>query len=84
MNLQGLFIVNYDQFILKYFKCYKCILLIFFYEGISILNAPLYIEDEYIEKKILMFAEVSKCNFNEVIETISRVDKAFINTECIV
>jgi len=44
------------------------------------LNAPLYIEDKLIDKKISMFDGISNSNFNEVNEIISRVGCTLKNT----
>ncbi|VVC42039.1 HAUS augmin-like complex subunit 6, N-terminal [Cinara cedri] len=43
-------------------------------KGISVLSSPLFVDNEYIEKKISMYESISKSNFNEVNETISRID----------
>lgn len=43
------------------------------------LNAPLYVKDEYFDKKISMFASISKSNFSKVNEITSRVDSALCN-----
>ncbi|CAI6361446.1 unnamed protein product [Macrosiphum euphorbiae] len=61
------FIFFMYQFCL-YIKCCE-----FKKKGIVFLNAPLYIEDKFIEKKISMFNAISNSNFNEVNEIISRV-----------
>jgi len=50
------------------------------YLGIVFLNAPLYIEDKLIDKKISMFNGISNSNFNEVNEIISRVGCILKNT----
>lgn len=47
--------------------------------GIDILNSPLYVEDEYIDKKIAMFNTKSESNFNEINEIVSRIDYNFEN-----
>lgn len=44
------------------------------------LNAPLYVKDEYFYKKIAMFVLLSKSNFNKVNKIISRVDSALCKT----
>ncbi|XP_026805336.1 uncharacterized protein LOC113548583 [Rhopalosiphum maidis] len=49
-------------------------------KGIIYLNAPLYIEDKFIDKKISMFDGISNSNFNEVNEIISRVGCTLKNT----
>ncbi|CAH1736440.1 unnamed protein product [Aphis gossypii] len=49
-------------------------------KGIIYLNAPLYIEDKLIDKKISMFDGISNSNFNEVNEIISRVGCTLKNT----
>ncbi|XP_022172378.1 uncharacterized protein LOC111035164 [Myzus persicae] len=49
-------------------------------KGIIFLNAPLYVEDKFIDKKISMFNGISNCNFNEVNEIISRVGCILKNT----
>uniref|UniRef100_A0A2S2QV13 HAUS augmin-like complex subunit 6 N-terminal domain-containing protein n=1 Tax=Sipha flava TaxID=143950 RepID=A0A2S2QV13_9HEMI len=43
-------------------------------KGIDVLNAPTYVDDEYIDKKISMFDGISKSNFNEANEIVSRID----------
>ncbi|XP_060875809.1 uncharacterized protein LOC132949066 [Metopolophium dirhodum] len=61
------FIFFMYQFCL-YIKCCE-----FKKKGIVFLNAPLYIEDKFIDKKISMFNGISNSNLNEVNEIISRV-----------
>ncbi|XP_025194944.1 uncharacterized protein LOC112594398 [Melanaphis sacchari] len=48
--------------------------------GIIYLNAPLYIEDKLIDKKISMFDGISNSNFNKVDEIISRISCTLKNT----
>lgn len=55
-------------------------MVIFVCLGICVLNTPLFVEDEYIEKKISMFDGISKSNFNEVNEIISRIDYILKNS----
>ncbi|XP_015380561.1 PREDICTED: uncharacterized protein LOC107174212 [Diuraphis noxia] len=68
------FIFFMYQFCL-YIKCCE-----FKKKGIVFLNAPLYIEDKFIDKKISMFNGISNSNFNEVNEIISRVGCILKNT----
>ncbi|XP_001944251.2 uncharacterized protein LOC100166290 [Acyrthosiphon pisum] len=63
----SVFIFFMYQFCL-YIKCCE-----FKKKGIVFLNAPLYIEDKFIDKKISMLNGISNSNFNEVNEIISRV-----------
>jgi len=52
----------------------------YFCLGINSLNTPLYVDDEYIEKKISLLKGISKSNFNEVNELIFRIDHSIKNT----